>query len=156
MDVIQSIQSILAPAIMISSCGLLLLGLNNRYSSVINRIRLLNNERRKLLEVFLGDEQLNFHENARFNSVLKQIDELLKRCKYVRNAIISIVTAIGSFVFTSLLIAISFFSEIRIFQNLALTVFVIGMICVFIGVLYVGIEVAMAYRIALIEVKAEE
>ena len=47
LTLIQLIQFMLAPAVMISACGLLLLGINNKYSLVVNRIRLLNEERRK-------------------------------------------------------------------------------------------------------------
>ncbi len=43
------IQIMLAPGLMISACGLLLLGMNNKYSLVVNRIRLLNEERRKFI-----------------------------------------------------------------------------------------------------------
>jgi hypothetical protein len=39
---IEAIQAILAPALGISAVGLLLLGLYNRYSNIINRIRSLN------------------------------------------------------------------------------------------------------------------
>ena len=45
----QTIQAILTPALMISACGLLLLGLNNRYAIVISRIRMLNDEKRRKL-----------------------------------------------------------------------------------------------------------
>ena len=43
-SVIQIIQLILAPAVMINACGLLLLATSSKYSSVLNRIRLLNDE----------------------------------------------------------------------------------------------------------------
>jgi len=43
---LKAIQLMLAPAVMISACGLLLLGINNKHSSITNRIRLLNEERR--------------------------------------------------------------------------------------------------------------
>jgi O-antigen/teichoic acid export membrane protein len=155
-DVTGSIQSILAPAIMISSCGLLLLGLNNRYSAVINRIRLLNNERRKLVELYLSEKHLNFQENVRFKSVQKQLDHLLRRCKLVRNAIISIIVAICLFVLTSLFIALVFFSGFYFFQIIAIAIFILGMFSVFYGVFSTGIEVVLAYKIALIEVKSEE
>ena len=45
---VQAIQAILAPAIMVSACGLLLLGLLNRYTVIMARIRALNDERRRL------------------------------------------------------------------------------------------------------------
>ncbi|MBK8662836.1 MAG: DUF2721 domain-containing protein [Ignavibacteriales bacterium] len=48
MDQVASlIQAMLAPGIMISACGLLILGMNNKYSLVVNRIRTLNEEKRK-------------------------------------------------------------------------------------------------------------
>ena len=48
-SIVQIIQLMLAPGLMISACGLLLLGMNNKYSLIVNRIRLLNEERRKEL-----------------------------------------------------------------------------------------------------------
>ena len=45
---IQAIQAILAPALGISAVGLLLLGLSNRYSTIVNRIRLLADEKRRI------------------------------------------------------------------------------------------------------------
>ena len=44
---VQAIQAILAPAIMVSACGLLLLGLLNRYTVIMTRIRTLSEERRR-------------------------------------------------------------------------------------------------------------
>ncbi|MBK7267803.1 MAG: DUF2721 domain-containing protein [Ignavibacteriales bacterium] len=49
MDQVASlIQAMLAPGIMISACGLLILGMNNKYSLVVNRIRTLNEEKGNL------------------------------------------------------------------------------------------------------------
>ncbi|MBK6682755.1 MAG: DUF2721 domain-containing protein [Ignavibacteriales bacterium] len=46
MDQVASlIQAMLAPGIMISACGLLILGMNNKYSLVVNRIRTPNEKR---------------------------------------------------------------------------------------------------------------
>ena len=48
LSVTQTIQLILAPGVMINACGLLLLGIGNKFSSVLNRIRILNDEKRRL------------------------------------------------------------------------------------------------------------
>ncbi len=45
---IQIIRAMLAPGVMVSACGLLLLGMNSRYSLIVNRIRLLTQEGRQL------------------------------------------------------------------------------------------------------------
>ena len=42
--IVGLIQGMLAPGLMISACGLLLLGMNSKYSLVVNRIRLLNED----------------------------------------------------------------------------------------------------------------
>ena len=61
-SIIEVIQLMLAPGIMISACGLLILGINNKYSMVVNRIRLLNEERRRILGK-LSDKAINLEEN---------------------------------------------------------------------------------------------
>lgn len=48
-EAIQAIQAILAPAVMITGVALLLLTFNARHSSLVNRIRLLDDEERELL-----------------------------------------------------------------------------------------------------------
>jgi len=69
---VQIIQLMLAPAIMISACGLLLLSINNRYSLVVNRIRLLNEEKRRLM-LKVGDKKTETEDNVRLESIAKQI-----------------------------------------------------------------------------------
>ena len=68
----QTIQAILTPALMISACGLLLLGLNNRYAIVISRIRVLNDEKRRKLADPEGIDR-EYVDALRFESVLQQI-----------------------------------------------------------------------------------
>jgi len=50
-SIVNLIQSMLAPGVMINASGLLLLGMNNKYSAVVSRIRLLNEEKRKFYDV---------------------------------------------------------------------------------------------------------
>jgi len=47
-EITKFISDMLAPAVMLSACGLFLLGLQNKYSNIINRIRELNEEKREL------------------------------------------------------------------------------------------------------------
>lgn len=82
------IQSMLAPGLMISACGLLLLGMNNKYSLVVNRIRLLNDEKRKVLNRY-GSRDDSISDNVRLGSITKQLDKLVFRVKLVKNAVLS-------------------------------------------------------------------
>lgn len=69
---VDLIQAMLAPGIMISACGLLLLGINNKYSIVVNRIRVLEEEKRKLAAI-KKDCGLNEDQLKRLNSIKLQV-----------------------------------------------------------------------------------
>lgn len=80
LNTVSIIQLMLEPAVMISACGLLLLGMNNRYSLVVNRIRLLNEEKRRLL-LKIGEKPPSLDENIRLESISKQISFLVFHSK---------------------------------------------------------------------------
>ena len=153
---IQAIQAILAPAIGISAVGLLLLSLSNRYSTIINRIRLLNDERRKFSRQLGEKGDLVYPDNIRFMSITKQRQELLLRSRYVRNAILSMLTAVGLFVLSSVTIAFNLFMSNDFLRTIPLLIFIIGMISVFIGIVFYGMEVYRSFKIILLEVRGEE
>ncbi len=144
----------LAPGLMISACGLLLLGMNNKYSLVVNRIRLLNEERRRVLGK-AGDREFTYEENVRLESISLQIEKLTFRVKLVRNAVLSYTIAVALFVITSLLIGIQYFVSGNI--NVMITIiFLFGMVSVLAGVLYAAYETKEGYDIIQLEVKIDE
>ncbi len=153
---ILAIQSMLAPALGISAVGLLLLGLNNRYSIIINRIRLLNEERRKYLRYLQQHDHLEYADNIRFMSISKQSGELLTRSRLVRNAILSMQTAIALFVLTSVVIGLNLFIAADVMKVVPLWIFVGGMVSVLLGIMFAGREVQRSYTIVLLEVKADD
>ena len=97
-SIVEIIQLMLAPGIMISACGLLLLGMNNKYSLVVNRVRLLNEERRKAIHKTSADKSFNYQETQRLESISMQITSLVYRVKLVRNAVLSYTIAVALFV----------------------------------------------------------
>jgi hypothetical protein len=153
---IQAIQAMLAPAVGISAVGLLLLGLSNRYSSIINRIRLLNEERRKYARLLSTEHDLPYADNMRLVSIATQVKELLTRSRYVRNAILWMQAAIALFVLTSAGIGVNLFFSGEAMRILPLAIFICGMIAVVVGIAFAGMEVHRSYRIVLLEVEAEE
>ncbi len=153
---ILAIQGMLAPALGISAVGLLLLGLNNRYSILVNRIRLLNEERRKFLRHLQQHDHLEYAENIRFMSISKQSAELLVRSRLVRNAILSMQTGIALFVLTSVMIGVNMFTTAEFMKAVPLAVFVGAMLSVLTGILFAGREVHRSFRIVLLEVKADD
>ncbi|MCC6397110.1 MAG: DUF2721 domain-containing protein [Bacteroidetes bacterium] len=155
-DPIQAIQSMLAPALGISAVGLLLLGLNNRYSIIINRLRLLNEERRKYIRFLQDHDHLEYADNIRFMSISNQSGELLMRSRLVRNAILSMQTAIALFVLTSVFIGANLFVAASAMKAAPLWIFVCAMVSVLAGILFAGREVHRSFRIVLLEAKADD
>ncbi len=155
-NAIQAIQAILAPAVGMSAVGLLLLGMNNRYSSIMNRIRLITEERRKYLRMMVDTTELGYSDRMRYMNITNQSAELLIRSRYVRNAILLMQSAVGLFVLTSAGIGLNLFAGGVLVQMLPLVMFVLGMISVFIGIVFAALEVHRSYKIILLEVKASE
>jgi len=154
-SIVSIIQLMLAPGLMISACALLLLGMNNKYSLVVNRIRLLNEERRKALNK-PGDQEFNFQENVRFESISKQLEKLSYRVGLVRNAVLSYTLAVALFVLTSLLIGIGYLLEITRLNSFITILFLLGMISVLVGVIFAAYETYKGYEIVKFEVDSDE
>ncbi len=152
-SVIQIIQLILAPAVMINACGLLLLATSSKYSSVLNRIRLLNDEKRKL---FKKAGEKNFDETLRLESLARQIDHLMVRAMYVRNSVLCYTSAIALFIVTSLLIGLSFL--IRGFESDAtiMIAFLVGLLIILIGVTFAFLDAKHGYEIVRFDVLVDE
>ena len=154
-SIVQIIQLMLAPGIMISACGLLLLGMNNKYSLVVNRIRTLNEERRRALHK-LGELELSLQENVRFESITKQLERLTYRVGLVRNAVLSYTIAVALFVITSLLIGFSYLFDITKMNSFITVLFLLGMVSVLVGVSFAAYETYKGYAIVKYEVESEE
>ncbi|CUU09006.1 Protein of unknown function (DUF2721) [Candidatus Thermokryptus mobilis] len=152
----QAIQAILSPAVMISSSAFFLSGLNARHSTLVNRVRLLNDEKRKLIKELIRQGELEYTENVRFLSVKNQIDILVRRVWYIRNAMLCHISAAIFFVMTSFAIGLNIFFTSPFIRELPLYLFVLGLLLVLCGVCFLGIDVLVSYRVILIEVKGEE
>ncbi len=150
MSIVAIIQSMLAPGIMISACGLLLLGMNNKYSIVVNRIRLLDDEKRKLKSV-TGAPQQNPTSEGRLMSITMQLEKFAYRVKLVRNAVLSYSLAVAFFIISSLLIGLNFaITGVNIYIMVVI-LFLTGMLSVLIGVIFAAMEVIKGYEIVRIE-----
>ena len=155
LNALQIIQLMVAPAVMISACGLLLLGINNKYSLVVNRIRILNEEKRNLT-IKMGESQQSTENNIRLESTAVQITALVYRARLVRNSVLSYTAAVALFILTSLLLGVSSFMAIGKLNYFIIAAFLLGMLFVVIGVIFAGFETKKGYDIISYEVKAHE
>jgi hypothetical protein len=154
-SIVEVIQLMLAPGIMISACGLLLLGMNNKYSLVVNRIRSLTDERRRLFSK-AGEKNLHFDENQRLESISVQLTKLTYRVMLVRNAVLSYTTAVALFVLTSLMIGVQYAAGSGKFNITITSLFLLGMVSVFSGVIFAAYETIKGYEIIRYEVQIDE
>ncbi|MDP2038330.1 MAG: DUF2721 domain-containing protein [Ignavibacteria bacterium] len=155
LNAVQIIQLMLAPAVMISACGLLLLGINNKYSLVVNRIRLLNEEKRRLMTK-IGEKAPTTDDNVRFESIATQIKALTYRARLVRNTVLCYTTSVALFVTTSLILGVSSVLSLSKLNFLIIITFLLGMAFVFVGIVFAGLETKKGYDIISYEVKAHE
>jgi hypothetical protein len=154
-DIVDTIQSILAPALGISATALLLLGLTNRYASMINRIRQLSSEKRTIISELIKQNVLEYNQNVRLASIVSQIKNLMYRAGKIRNAILLFQSSIILFVLTSVTIGIHFFVKSKFMEILPLLFFMLGMIFVLIGICFAAWEIYNSFKVADLEVKAE-
>ncbi|MCE1168762.1 MAG: DUF2721 domain-containing protein [Sphingobacteriia bacterium] len=153
---VDLIQAMLAPGIMISACGLLLLGINNKYSIVVNRIRVLEEEKRKLAAI-KKESNLNEDQLKRLNSINLQITKFAYRIGLVRNAVLFYTLAVGFFILASLSIGSHYFLPDIIFLSpLAIVFFSFGMLSVFAGIGHAAKEILKGYQIVMIEISESE
>lgn len=154
-SVIEAIQLILAPAVMISACGLLMLGINSKFSMVLSRIRSLNEEKRKL-RIRAGGKEFTFEDSQRMASIGLQLARLLKRAAHVRNSLMSYIVAVALFVVTSILIGVDFFMGQINLDTPVIVLFLAGMISVFLGIIFAALDTKMAYDIVQFDVQADD
>ena len=150
----QIIQLMLASGLMISACGLLLLGMNNKYFLIVNRIRLLNEERRKFLSQSAGKE-FTYEENVRVESISIQLSALLVLVKLVRNAVLSYTIAVAFFVFTSLLKGLQLAFKGIDFTTTVTLCFLSGIVSVVTGIFYAAYETKKGYDIIQLEINID-
>ena len=155
LSITQVIQLIIAPAGMINATGLLLLTVSNRYALILNRIRLLNEEKRRLTRK-AGEPGYTTLENQRMESVVRQIRSLQDRARMMRNANACYFTAIGIFVGVSLFLGIDLLLTYLDLQPLLLAFFLIGMFVDLLGVIFSALDTVRAFRIVQFEVAADE
>lgn len=155
MLIVNLIQSMLAPGIMISACGLLLLGMNNKYSLIVSRIRALNEEKRNYFGK-AGETGLQYEDEIRINSLAKQLQLLHGRAKLVRNAVFFYSVAVGLFVITSLIIGLALAVKLEYLEPIIMSCFSLGMIQVLGGIGFAAMETVKGYQIISYEIKVDE
>lgn len=140
--VIQILQASIAPCVLISGAGLLLLAMVNRLARPIDRIRLLCSH-------------LKSNPNEDHQGIHDQIRILYKRCGFLRRAIVYI---IANVIFVALIILLLFLIALYDFQLVFLInlFFVLSLSCLIISLVYFFMDVWLALESLKIEINDSE
>ena len=140
----------MTPAVLFTASALLLAGLQNKYSTLIQAVRSLNDERRR----FLQEKSLVAWQTDRLKSIDKQIPHLLARAKLVRNAVFMLYLGTLLFLLSSFFIALAHTG----WQSMAVPVvalFGLGLAGLIVGICFALAEARLSYLVVRKEVGLE-
>lgn len=129
-SVLQTIQLLVAPVVMISACGLLCLALYNRLAAIVARARAFHKERfdaqARLAAAPESEENdpAAQHLRRRVELLDNQTDQILARAALVRNSVILLLATVICMLTCSLALGLSLLAGF--FAGVALTFFLIG------------------------------
>ena len=148
--VVQTIQLVIAPTVMISSCTLIQNAILIRYSGIGDRLRALVRERLDLLEKYDVSESV-------YGEVIHLIDQQLlllsRRYLLVQNTALLLYGAIACFLLTMLAIAIARGFQTTIFSYIAFFLFLLGTLTLLVSVFFAALEVRISHGAVRSEVR---
>jgi hypothetical protein len=143
--VIQTIQLIIAPVVMVSACGVILNGLLSRYASVNDRLRAMAHERWDLLRTTRAGDAVSDQPAPLIAERLVEIDiqipQLLRRHRQLRDAVLVLYVALLCFIACMFLIAAGTLLDVQPLAAATLSVFLVGACFVLAGVFFTTREV---------------
>jgi hypothetical protein len=141
--VVQTIQLVIAPTVMISSCTLIQNAILTRYSGIGDRLRTLVRERLDLLEKYDVSEAV--YSDA-LHLIDQQLQLLSRRYLLVQNTALLLYGAIGCFLLTMLAIALARGFQNAIFSYVAFFLFLLGTLTLLVSVFFAAVEVRISHK----------
>ena len=137
-DAIEFINASLAPAVLLTGVGLLLAGLQTKYSTLATVIRQLNAEKRRP------------DHSSLVPRLTQQIESLMARAKLVRNAVFCFYATVFFLVCSSIALGLNVLSIFKS-PTAIFTLFAIALAFLFAGLWYATREALLSYRIVQLE-----
>jgi len=135
---VRFINASLAPAVMFTGVGLLLAGLQSKYSTIVSVIRQLNTSR------------LSTHNETENKRTINQIDSLMHRARLIRNAVCSFYLTVFFLLCSSLLIGLIVL-ELPLPTESVFIAFSLALGSLFTGLFFATWEALLSYHIVKIE-----
>src|SRR3989338_2562684 len=139
-DFVQVLQASIAPCVMISGVGLLLLSFSNRLSRPLDRIRQLKKEYEKAPD---GQKAV----------LLEQIEIFYRRCKILRNAVGALTVSLFFISVVILILFISLTVQTYFFRPLMRVSFVLSILAMITGVVFFFWDVLVTLKSIRLEIR---
>ena len=133
------LTAMITPAVLISACGALIFSTSTRLGRVVDRVRLLSE---RFQEIAKNPEQDEMFEERRV-LIFTQLDRQTSRARLIQRAMAAYYTALGTFVATTVAIAI-FSAAARNFTWLAVLLGLVGTLFMLYGSVLLIVESRMA------------
>jgi hypothetical protein len=145
--VARTIQLIIAPAVMITSCCIFTNGLLAHYASIGERLRLTVRERVDLLKEAEVSSSSDLIVQERLEDIDFQIPNLLHHHLFMRTSLAGTFVAIVVYILDMFVIAYSVLSNRTGFYGAIPVVFLLGVAAQLIGVLYSVMDAFISHKI---------
>jgi hypothetical protein len=139
----EFIRTLVTPMFMVTGAASMNWGLQRLQSALINRIRLLNDER---LELQAGTALAKL----RLRQIEEQLASMTRRVRYNRNTIMSFYAAILSLLLCSVSIAVVAFWELEAVW-VCTFFFETGMLFIYVALVYVLFDVSLSYHAVIVD-----
>jgi Protein of unknown function (DUF2721) len=141
-EVAQTIQLIIAPAVLLSVCTIIQNGILSRYGLIGDQLRSLTSESLRLLEQGIGNDL----EQERIQEINYEIPFFARRYKLLQDAVLTIYYAVTAFILSMFLIAISVMVKSSWVATSALLMFLGGTLILLGGVGLVFVEIRKSHQ----------
>ncbi|MGB9815764.1 MAG: DUF2721 domain-containing protein [Thermoplasmata archaeon] len=142
MDIVNLMNDAFVPMVMITGVALLILGINERFSRVMDRIR---NIHRDLLLGEIKNERLII-------SYREQIEKLLLMARILRNAMLSMYFSVFFAVVSSISILFSFLTGFSLIPVMLVSM-IFSLASLFLGAIFVILHITFSLRAIEIDIK---
>lgn len=130
------LTGMIAPAVLISACGPLLLSTTIRFGRIVDRARALSERLEKLIHGTSGEE----HVEEKIEIYYDQLARLAKRAKMLQRGIMSVYLALGSFIASSVAIGVMAFAGLKGADWVPVVIGIVGTLCLLYGSLVLILE----------------
>ncbi len=149
---LKFIASSMAPAVIFIAVGLLLAGLQMKYTALITVMRQLNSERRDECERRLRDGQGGGEEEQRLESIREQMNSLLRRAWLIRSSVLCLYGSVLLFLLASFAVGAAALGA----QGMTVPIialFASGLAAVLLGIVFAYREARLSYDVVAAEVR---